>query len=192
MFSIGFILQAFILGLALSMDCFTVSITCGLQKTMSKLRIIFLAFSFAFFQAFFTLLGSLFASFFYNFMKDISAWISFTLLFVIGIKMFMEGKRFSLRNKVFDVTSCKVILLLSIATSIDAFVIGMSFSGMEWVVGQQLFCVAIIFLTTFVLSLVGEKMGEKICFVKPRFALFLGGVILIAIGLKTILQHYLV
>ncbi|MDO5759724.1 MAG: manganese efflux pump [Bacteroidota bacterium] len=191
MFSFVFFLQALTLGLALAMDCFTVSITCGLQKTLTTFRKFVLAFSFAFFQAFMTFLGSLLASFFYDFIVDISAWISFTLLFIIGIKMIMEGRKFSLRNKVFDVTSLKVILLLSIATSIDAMIVGMSFAGMEWVVGEQLISILMIFLVTFILSLIGERMGEKIRFIKPRFALFLGGAILIIIGLKTILQHYL-
>lgn len=191
MFSISFLLQAFTLGVALAMDCFTVSITCGLQKTLTTSKKLFLAFSFAFFQGFMTFLGSLFASFFYDFIADISAWISFTLLFIIGVKMFMEGKNFSLRNKLFDVTSLKVVLLLSIATSIDAMIVGMSFTGMNWVVGEQLIAILIIFAVTFILSLIGERMGEKIRFIKPRFALFLGGAILIIIGVKTILQHYL-
>lgn len=191
MFSISFLLQAFTLSIALAMDCFTVSITCGLQKTLTISKKLFLAFSFAFFQGFMTFLGSLFASFFYDFIVDISAWISFTLLFIIGIKMFMEGKNFSLKNKLFDVTSLKVIILLSIATSIDAMIIGMSFTGMNWVVGEQLMAILIIFAVTFILSLIGERMGEKIRFIKPRFALFLGGAILIIIGVKTILQHYL-
>lgn len=191
MFSISFLIQALTLGIALAMDCFTVSITCGLQKTLTTSKKLFMAFSFAFFQGFMTFLGSLFVSFFYDFIADISAWISFTLLFIIGIKMFMEGKKFSLKNKLFDVTSLKVILLLSIATSIDAMMVGMTFSGMEWLVGQQLMAIIIIFAVTFILSLVGERMGEKIRFIKPRFALFLGGAVLIIIGVKTILQHYI-
>lgn len=191
MFSISFLIQALTLGIALAMDCFTVSITCGLQKTLTTSKKLFMAFSFAFFQGFMTFLGSLLVSFFYDFIVDISAWISFTLLFIIGIKMLMEGKKFSLKNKLFDVTSLKVILLLSIATSIDAMMVGMTFSGMEWLVGQQLMAIIIIFAVTFILSLVGERMGEKIRFIKPRFALFLGGAVLIIIGVKTILQHYI-
>lgn len=191
MFSISFLIQALTLGIALAMDCFTVSITCGLQKTLTTSKKLFMAFSFAFFQGFMTFLGSLLVSFFYDFIADISAWISFTLLFIIGIKMLMEGKKFSLKNKLFDVTSLKVILLLSIATSIDAMMVGMTFSGMEWLVGQQLMAIIIIFAVTFILSLVGERMGEKIRFIKPRFALFLGGAVLIIIGVKTILQHYI-
>lgn len=103
----------------------------------------------------------------------------------------MDGKNFRLKEKVFDVSSFKVIILLSIATSIDALVIGISFAGMNWVVGEQLLSVFIIFLITFILSLIGVRMGEKIHFIKPRFALVFGGFLLIAIGLKTLLQYYL-
>ncbi|MCF0211225.1 MAG: manganese efflux pump, partial [Bacteroidales bacterium] len=65
------------------------------------------------------------------------------------------------------------------------------FDGMQWVVGEQLIAVLIIFLVTFIMSLIGVKMGEKIHFIKPRFALTLGGMILILIGVKTVLQHYI-
>lgn len=191
MFDIEFFIQAIILGVALSMDCFTVSITCGLQKTMSKKRTFLLAFCFAFFQGFMPLLGSVFTSLLYDFIEAISSWISFTLLFIIGVKMIMDGRNFKLREKVFDVSSFKVIILLSIATSIDALVIGISFSGMNWVVGEQLLSIFIIFFITLIMSLIGVRMGEKINFIKPRFALIFGGFLLILIGVKTILQYYL-
>lgn len=191
MFSIGFFIQAIMLGLALSMDSFTVSITCGLQKTMSKTRILFLAFSFGFFQALMPLIGSILGSFILGFVESVSYWIAFALLFVIGLKMIIEARNFSLKSKIFDVSSFKVIILLSVATSIDALAVGLSFDGMQWVVGEQLIAVLIIFLVTFIMSLIGVKMGEKIHFIKPRFALTLGGMILILIGVKTVLQHYI-
>lgn len=191
MFSIGFFIQAIMLGLALSMDSFTVSITCGLQKTMSKTRTLFLAFSFGFFQALMPLIGSILGSFILGFVESVSYWIAFALLFVIGLKMIIEARNFSLKSKIFDVSSFKVIILLSVATSIDALAVGLSFDGMQWVVGEQLIAVLIIFLVTFIMSLIGVKMGEKIHFIKPRFALTLGGMILILIGVKTVLQHYI-
>lgn len=105
--------------------------------------------------------------------------------------MIMDGRNFKLREKVFDVSSFKVIILLSIATSIDALVIGISFSGMNWVVGEQLLSIFIIFFITLIMSLIGVRMGEKIHFIKPRFALIFGGFLLILIGVKSILQYYL-
>ncbi|MBR1769160.1 MAG: manganese efflux pump [Bacteroidales bacterium] len=191
MLSIGFFIQAFFLGLALSMDCFTVSITCGLQKTLSKKRTLLMAFFFAFFQALMPLIGSVFSSFAFDFLESMTSWISFALLFIIGLKMFLEGRNYKLKEKVFDVSSMKVILLLSIATSIDALIVGISFVGMGWVVGEQLLAIVLIFVITFIMSLTGVKTGEKVNFIKPPFALITGGLILILIGVKTILQHYI-
>lgn len=191
MFSVGYFIEATFLGLALAMDCFTVSITCGLQKTMSRPRSLFLALSFAFFQAFMPFIGSFLGTMFYSIIESIAAWVAFALLFVIGLKMMMEAKNFSLKSKVFDVSSLKVILLLSIATSIDAMAVGMSFSGMGWLVGEQIVGVVIIFIVTFIMSIIGVIMGEKVYFIKPSFALNLGGIILILIGVKTIVQHYI-
>lgn len=191
MFSVGFFIQAIFLAIAIAMDCFTVSITCGMQKSMSKVRILFLAFSFGFFQALMPFIGSLLGGFIYPFIESISHWIAFTLLFIIGLKMIMEARHFTIKSKVFDVESTKVILLLSIATSIDALAVGTSFEGMGWRVGEQLLSLVIISFFTFIFTLIGEKMGEKMYFIKPRLALSLGGFILIIIGLKTLLSMYI-
>ena len=102
--------------------------------------------------------------------------------------MVIDGRKFKLKEKVFDVSNPKVIVLLSIATSIDAFIVGITF-GIKWVFMQQCIAVLTIFLATFLFSLLGVRMGEKIHFVKPRFALVLGGVILILLGAKTLVEH---
>lgn len=191
MFSIGYFIEATLLSVALAMNCMTVSITCGLQKSLTKKRTLLMTFSFAFFQAFMPLIGSILSSLLSGFIEGISAWISFSILLVIGIKMFMDGKHFRLKDKVFDVSSLRVILLLSIATSIDALIVGIGFVGMGWKVGEQLLALCIIFFVTFLMSLLGVRMGEKIHFIKPRFALIIGGVILVAIGVKALVQFYL-
>ena len=156
MISPAYILEIIFLSIALSMDSFTVSITCGLQKTLTRKRTFLLAFSFAFFQALLPMLGALLGDAFALFM--------------------------------FDVSNPKVILLLSIATSIDAFIVGITF-GIKWAFMQQCIAVLTIFLATFLFSLLGVRMGEKIHFVKPRFALVLGGIILILLGAKTLVEH---
>ena len=93
-----------------------------------------------------------------------------------------------MKEKIFDVSSLKVIVLLSLATSIDAFIVGISFS-MMWTITQQIIAVFAIFIATFLFSFTGVKMGERICFVKPRIALFTGGAILILLGVKTLIEH---
>lgn len=188
MISIAYILEVIFLSIALSMDSFTVSITCGLQKTLTKKRTILLTFSFALFQALLPLLGALLGDAFGIFMSKADHWIAFALLFIMGIKMILEGRNFKLKEKIFDVSSLKVIILLSLATSIDAFVVGIGFS-MMWTIWQQLIAVAVIFFVTFLFSFIGVKMGERVYFIKPRIALFLGGAILILIGVKTLIEH---
>ena len=170
------------------MDSFTVSITCGLQKTLTKKRTFLLAFSFAFFQALLPLLGALLGDAFSSIMSKADHWIAFALLFIIGLKMIMDGRNFKLKEKIFDVSSLKVIILLSLATSIDAFIVGISFS-MMWTIMQQVIAILAIFVATFIFSFIGVKMGERVHFIKPRIALFLGGSILILIGVKTLIEH---
>jgi putative Mn2+ efflux pump MntP len=189
MFNLNFIIEALLLGLALSMDCFTVSITCGLQGTMTRKRTLFLAFSFGFFQALMPFLGSILGDYFKTIIEDITPWIAFALLAVIGLKMIIEAKNYKMKDKIFDISQMKVILMLSIATSIDAFVVGIGFS-MKYLIGQQLAAIIIIFLITFIMSIVGAYMGKRAYFIKPRLALFLGGLILMLIGLKTLAEHY--
>ncbi|MBO7228953.1 MAG: manganese efflux pump [Bacteroidales bacterium] len=115
-------------------------------------------------------------------------WIAFALLFIIGLKMIMDGRYFKLKEKILDVSSLKVIILLSLATSIDAFIVGISFS-MMWTIMQQVIAILAIFIATFLFSFMGVKMGEKVHFIKPRIALFTGGAILILIGVKTLIEH---
>ncbi|MBP3252931.1 MAG: manganese efflux pump [Bacteroidales bacterium] len=188
--SIAFLSEAFLLGLALSMDCFTVSITCGLQKSLSLRRALFMAFMFALFQGLMPFLGCVTGGLFKQAVEYSAHWISFALLFILGLKMIMEGRRFTLREKLFDTGSFKVILLLSIATSIDAFLAGIGFA-MHQTFFQQVFTSVVITVITFVMSLIGWKMGERFTFIKPRFALSLGGVILILLGVKSLVIHYL-
>ncbi len=188
MISLAYILEILFLSVALSMDSFTVSITCGLQKTLTKKRTLLLAFSFAFFQALLPLLGALLGDAFSSIMSKADHWIAFALLFIIGLKMIMDGRNFKLKEKIFDVSSLKVIILLSLATSIDAFIVGISFS-MMWTIMQQVIAILAIFVATFLFSFMGVKMGERVHFIKPRIALFLGGAILILIGVKTLIEH---
>lgn len=188
MISLAYIIEIIFLSVALSMDSFTVSITCGLQKTLTRKRTLLLALSFAFFQALMPLLGTLLGDAFALVMLQADHWIAFALLCVMGVKMIIDGRKFSLKEKVFDVSNPKVIIMLSVATSIDAFIVGITF-GIKWVLLQQFIAVLTIFIATFLFSMLGVRMGEKIHFIKPRFALIFGGVILVLLGAKTLIEH---
>ncbi|MDD2576171.1 MAG: manganese efflux pump [Bacteroidales bacterium] len=185
---ISFIFSALLIGVALSMDSLAVSITCGLQKSMTKKRAFILALSFAIFQGFFPLIGALVGDLAKEYISDIDHWIAFGLLAIIGIKMFMEGIRYNMKECLYDFTKLSILITLSVATSIDAFIVGIGF-GLQYSIQQQLIIVALITLSTFIFSLLGAFMGMKAYFFKPKIALKLGGIILFSIGLKIFLEH---
>ncbi len=189
---IGFIFSALLLGIALSMDSLAVSITCGLQRTMTKKRALVLAMSFAFFQGLFPLIGALIGDLAKDYIEAIDHWIAFGLLAVIGMKMFLEGYRYNMQNcALYDFTKPSVLITLSIATSIDAFIIGIGF-GLEYSLNEQFIIVGIIAICTFIFSLLGSFMGMKAYFFKPKLALIFGGSILFGLGLKILLEHLFV
>jgi putative Mn2+ efflux pump MntP len=183
-----FIISAILLGLALSMDCFAVSITCGLQKLMTRKRALILALSFAFFQGLFPMLGALLGDATKAYIESLDHWIAFGLLTIIGIKMFMEGWKYNIKERIFDFTKPMVLITLSIATSIDAFIVGIGF-GLQYTIREQVIIVGIIALCTFIFSLLGAIMGMKAYFFKPKIALMIGGAILFGLGLKILLEH---
>src|SRR5574344_416330 len=184
------ILSAILLGISLSMDCLAVSITCGLQKSMTIKRGLILALSFAFFQALFPFLGGLIGEVARKYVDSIAPWIAFGLLGIIGVKMFIEGLHYNIKQRVFDFTKPKILLMLSVATSIDAFVVGVGF-GLEYTLMQQLVIIAVIGLCTFLFSMAGVIMGMRAYFFKPKVALILGGAILFGLGLRIFLSHIL-
>ena len=133
-------------------------------------------------------LGSTFASF-----VTIGPWIAAALLMVIGGKMLIDGIRDKQDEPTSDLASLGKLTLLAIATSIDAFAVGVSFSmqeGIVWLHGgiSILFAVAMIGCTTFVLSLLGVWIGNRFGLRYHRLATIIGGVVLIAIGIKIILE----
>lgn len=187
---ISFIFSALLIGVALSMDSLAVSITCGLQKTMTKKRAFVLALFFAIFQGLFPLLGAFVGNFAKEYISSVDHWIAFGLLAIIGIKMFMEGHRYNMKECIYDFTKFSILITLAIATSIDAFIVGIGF-GLQYTLKEQLIIVVLISLCTFTFSISGAFMGMKAYFFKPKIALKIGGIILFGIGLKIFLEHIL-
>ncbi len=112
-------------------------------------------------------------------------WIAFSLLSILGIKMILESLK-SVNEKTIDIHNIKVLFLLSIATSIDALVVGMTFALLPvniWL------AVIIIGLTTFVLSFLSIYIGKKCGEQWGRKAEIIGGLILVLIGIKILLSH---
>ena len=185
----------FMIGVGLSMDAFAVSMCQGLS--MPQLRFgaaLRVALFFGAFQAIMPLLGFALGSTFASFVT-IGPWIAFALLLIIGGKMLIDG----IRDKQDEPTSAAATLgkltMLAVATSIDAFAVGVSFSMQEGIVwlrgGFSIFlAVSLIGATTFVLSLIGVWLGHKFGLKYHRAATLLGGIVLILIGIKIILEAY--
>ncbi|MCQ2286101.1 MAG: manganese efflux pump MntP family protein [Bacteroidales bacterium] len=184
------LLELILLAIGLAMDCFAVSFSAGaVQKDLRKSSILILAFSFGFFQAAMPVLGWFGGELVVSYMSQIDHWIAFGILGFIGGKMLYDGLRPGKEEKL-DVTKVGTILILSIATSIDALAVGFTFSMLQDV--NIWFSVAIIGIASFVLSMGGVELGKKISrFFKPSYAQILGGGILIFIGLKILLEHLL-
>jgi len=170
------------------MDSFSVSIAAGI--TAKKARLFYalkVAVFFGFFQAFMPLIGWMVGGFARNIITNIDHWIAFFLLSGIGAKMISQS--FKEKEKgVINFLDNKTLLMLAVATSIDALVVGISF---EFIKTPVLTSIIIIGVVTLVLCIFGFLFGGKLgSFVKKRIEI-LGGLALIGIGLKILLEHLL-
>lgn len=181
------ITELFLIAVGLSMDAFSVSVCKGLS--MKKLNLkggIITAFFFGAFQALMPLIGYFLGSRFENVIASFSHWVSFILLAVIGGKMVWEafksddendGKEYSL--------DIKELFILAVATSIDALAVGIVFAAEKT---NLIFSVSVIGIITFALSLLGVFIGHKFGSKYEKKAEIAGGIILILIGVKLLLE----
>ena len=177
-----------ILGISagLAMDAFAVSISYGCTpKKVPVKHILLISISFGLFQAFMPVIG------WNDLIKDYDHWIAFLLLAYIGLRMVIEG----LKAEKSEDSSCdmdnhsldlKRLFVLSVATSIDALAVGLSLSLLGYSITEP---AAIIGITTFVFSYIGVKMGCRLHGILGKRVEVFGGVVLIAIGAKIIIEH---
>lgn len=183
--------ELILLAIGLAMDCFAVSFSAGaVQKDLQKKSVLILAFSFGFFQAMMPVLGWFGGELVVAYMSHVDHWIAFAVLGFIGGKMLWDAIHPEKEEGKIDVTKAGTIIILSIATSIDALAVGFTFSMLQDI--NLWFSVAVIGLASFLLSVLGVALGKKISrFFKPSYAQILGGLILIGIGMKILLEHVL-
>ncbi len=180
-------IEILVIYIGLAMDAFAVSIASGtLMKKMHLHHVIRIALFFGVFQAIMPILGWLGGSLFADKIALVSHWIAFILLALIGGKMVKES--FDDESSSFNPLDVYVIFTLAIATSIDALAVGITFSVLTIPIWSSALIIGVV---TFVISLMGvilgDKVGEKI---GSRAELF-GGVILIGIGSKILLNNLL-
>lgn len=176
-----------LIGIGLSFDSFAVSVSCGLMRREIRFKqAAIVAGSLAFFQAAFPVIGWLIGSTLKNLIASIDHWIAFGLLAFLGIKMIVEGTKENGTLKDFDPFKLSVLIGLSIATSIDALVVGLSFGFLNMPI---LFPVIVIGAVTFIASMLGMLFGKYIPAKRSHQSLILGGIILISIGIKILVEH---
>lgn len=181
------ITELFFIALGLSMDAFAVSVCKGLSTQWLKPRhYLAVGIWFGGFQALMPFIGYLLGSSFESYITEYDHWIAFILLAFIGGNMLKEGisKQADTVNSSFGVASMAV---LAVATSIDALAVGITFALLPDV--NIVAAVIFIGVITFALSCVGLKIGNVFGLKYKSKAEIAGGVILILIGLKILLEH---
>lgn len=176
-----------LLAIGLAMDCFSVSLTAGIVEPRAMLRQrLLMALLFGLFQAAMPLIGWLAGYHFARQIMPIDHWLAFGILLLIGGKMIIESIKGGEENTRTSYYSCKTLLLLSVATSIDALATGLIFVGHN---AYMWLAVSVIGMVSVIFSLAGSYIGT---YFKKKFTFkmeILGGIILIAIGTKILIEH---
>lgn len=182
------ILNIFFIAVALSFDAMAVGAANGAHHHRLPLKkALEISFYFGFFQLFMPLIGWLIGSSFQAYVAEYDHWIAFILLGALGLKMLKEAFADDDENKT-DINSWKILVLLSIATSIDALVVGMSLAFFAMNIALV---VTIIGITTFTLTLISIYIGKKFGERWGKKAEIAGGLILLIIGTRILLSHIL-
>ena len=180
------VLEVIFIGIGLAMDAFAVSVCKGLSmKKIKWKKAIIIALYFGIFQAVMPLIGFFLGLTFQDLVTSIDHWIAFVLLAIIGGNMIKES--FDDENeKRNDSVDFKVMIVLALATSIDALAVGITFAFLQTKILMPILFIGII---TFLISLLGVKIGNKFGDKFQNKAELFGGIVLILIGLKILLEH---
>ena len=182
------IFDIFLIGVALSMDAFSVSVCKGLSvKRVEWKHLALCGAYFGGFQFLMPVVGYYLGSWCVDFIGKIDHWVAFGLLALIGLNMIREALCTAEEERVDDSFAVPVMLSMALATSMDALAVGVPFSlpsaGDVNVWGAS----ALIGVTTFVLSALGVKLGSKVGAKFEKSASVVGGAVLILLGLKILL-----
>ena len=184
------VIELFLIGVGLSMDAFAVSVCKGLgMKRVNYRHALVIALFFGGFQGLMPVIGWALGSQFARFVTPVDHCIAFGLLALIGGKMLWDA--FHDQDEDAQTSDCerldlKELFMLAIATSIDALAVGITFAFLEVSI---VFAAVVIALVTFVLSWVGVAVGNRFGVRYQKPSTIVGGVVLILIGLKTLLEH---
>ena len=180
-------LTIIVIAVGLAMDAFVVSIVSGsAYKQLHVRHTLRMALFFGAFQAFMPLIGSLAGLTLRDYITDYDHWIAFGLLAAVGGKMIYESFKIKSVEENPDPSNIFVLLVLSVATSIDALAVGITLS----LIASSIIAAAMIIgLITFALSYLGVYIGKRFGHFFESKMEVLGGVILIGIGIKILIEH---
>ncbi len=186
-------LEIWILAVGLAMDCFAVSIASGIiLKRVQWKPMLVMAFAFGLFQAIMPFIGWSCARTFSHLIESVDHWIAFGILSILGGRMIIESFKDEDCRQTFNPASPKVVFTMAVATSIDALAVGVSFAFLGMKSYTQIISpILIIGVVSFVLSLLGLIFGIQCgCGLARKLKAELwGGIILVAIGLKILVEH---
>ena len=176
-----------LIALGLAMDAFTVSITSGFALRSLKIRHAFrIAVFFGLFQTIMPGIGWLAGNNLRGFISGVDHWIAFGLLSIIGCKMIFESTQMRSNGKEIDPLNIYVLLILSVATSVDALAVGLSLSFLNISIVTPAIIIGMI---TFLLSFLGVFLGNRFGHIFENKIEIVGGLILIGIGAKILFEH---
>jgi manganese efflux pump family protein len=176
-----------LIGIGLSMDCLAVAIAIGAaQPARRKRNAAIIALSFGVFQAFMTLIGWGAGQWFAGWIISIAPFVAFLLLVAIGIKMILESREEQKVEEQEVIMQIVPILLLSLATSIDALAAGMSLAFLDRPVAGPALVIGIV---ACLFSFTGVLLGSRLHEILGRRVELLGGLILIAIGIRIFIEQ---
>lgn len=184
--------EVWLMALALAMDCFAVSVASGIMLKRRVVKpMVAMVLLFGFFQALNPFIGWLGTEMFRSLIESVDHWLAFGILAFLGGRMIVESFKDE-EDKRFNPRSLKVVFTLAIATSIDALAVGVSFSCMGYdSLSSLLYPLVVIGIVSSLMSALGLWIGVK-CgkgVAKKIRAELWGGIILIAIGIKVLIEH---
>lgn len=181
------ILSVFLIGVSLSMDAFSVAVCKGLSMHRINWKNSFIiALFFGIFQAIMPAAGFALGSSFERFVRDYAPVIAFILLAFLGGKMIYDAVKGEEDSEVSDKLDIKELFILSVATSIDALIIGIVFATESTPLSSIPLYISIIGATTFIISLIGVIIGNRFGAKYNKKATILGGIVLVMIGIKSL------
>ena len=169
------------------MDAFSVAIALGAAgRGHASAAVLRLATAFGVFQFVMPILGWLLGKTVVSYIEDYDHWIAFGLLLIVGLRMIKEYFDKDEKERTKDPTKGWSLLVLSIATSIDALAVGVSFAFFDV---NIYYASAVIGVVCFIITALGMIFGKALSRILGKKAVLLGGIVLIGIGIKIVVEH---